>query len=216
MDNTRKQAFIAEKNSPPLADTENTDKKVAHSPFCDFFNTCESDKPNKIMITDIHWEHTQDEIYFRRKVVDTLSYLNGEFYPVDKAVNFSWSSEEQQSTTWSQQLGISKNFEHEVNLPDSVCPLKITYNHMYNTSTASLLVTSEKSSQVTMAPRKITIAHLVLLVSENVVLPFVATIKLIGMNNAYSEHKVKGLWRGSLYKLPLSNVYVRETELGIM
>ena len=219
MDNTRKQTMMTEKNSPQLADTENTDEKLvfsSHSPFCDLLNTCDSDQPNNIMITDIHWQHTLDEIYFKRKVVDTLSYLNDKFHPVDKTFNLSWSTKEQQSTIWSQQWSISRDFEYEVKLPGSACPLKITYDHMHNTSTAPLLVASEKSLPVTMAPRKIIIAHLVLLVSENMELPFVATIKVIGMNNTHSEHKVEGTWRGSLYKLSSSNVDVHETELGIM
>ena len=168
-----------------------------------------------VQIADIKW-HTQDEIDFRPKVVDTLSYINGNSYQVDKTFYFSWSIEEQQITTWNQQWNIGKNFECEVNSPDSACTLKITYDHMNSTSTTSVFLSSEKSLQVTMAPRKTTIAHLVLLVAENIELPFAATIKSVGVNETCSEHKIEGLWRGTLYKPSSSDIDVYETELGIM
>ena len=80
-----------------------TDPKVPsliQNPFCALY----SDDSAK---SDIHikW-HTQDEIDFRPKVVDILSYINGNSYQVDKTFYFSWSIEEQQSTTWNQQWNI--------------------------------------------------------------------------------------------------------------
>ena len=177
-----------------------------------------SGDPSKsaVQITDIQWRHAQGEINFKPKVVDTFSYINSNSHPVDKTVYFSWSTEEQQSTTWSQQWGTCENFEREVHLPSSACSLRISYNHMHNTSTTLAHLSSEKSLQVTMAPRKTVIAHLGLLVSENIKLPFIATVKFSDKNNTYREHKIAGLWSGSLYKLSSSNVRVYETELGIM
>ena len=208
--NTRKRTL--ENNCPPSTDPEPKVSSLMQSSFCEVH----SDSAKSIQITDIQWQCTQDKIDFRPKVVDTLSYMNGNPYPVDKMVHFSWSTEEQQSTTWNQQWGIRENFECEVNLPGSACSLKVTYDHMQSTSTTSVCLSSEKSIQVTMAPRKIIVAHLVLLVAENVELPFVTTIKSLDVNNISSEHKMEGLWRGTLYKLSSSDVNVFETELGIM
>ena len=183
---------------------------LIQNPLCKVYSD-DSGKPD-VQITNIQW-HTQDEIDFRPKVVDTLSYINGNSYPVDKTFYFSWSIDEQQSTTWNQQWEIGKTFECEVKSPDSACTLRIVYDHMHTTSTTSIFLSSEKSLQVTVAPRKTTIAHLVVLVAENIQLPFVATIKSVGVN---SEHKIKGLWTGTLYKPSSSDINVYETELGIM
>ena len=174
---------------------------------------CSDSTKSNIQITDIQWQHTQDEIDFRPKVVDTKDYISNDPYPVDKTVKFSWSTEEQQSTTWNQQLSIGENFECEVNLLDLACSLKITYDHMQCTSTTSVRLSSKESKQVILAPKTSTIAQLVLLVSENAELRFIATIK---SPYTSSEHKIEGVWRGTLYKLSSCNINVQETEIGIM
>lgn len=168
------------------------------------------------LITDVQWQHTQEDIDFKPKVVDTLSYINGSSYPVDKTIYFSWSVEEEQSTTWSQRWSSGEKFEYEAKLPGSDFSLKITYNHMCNTSTTLVILSSEKSLQVSMSPRKTIVAHLVLLASEVLELPFIATVKCAGVNESYNEQKIKGSWRGILYKLSSSDINVFETELGIM
>lgn len=205
--NTRKRAL---ENNYQSTSTNPKVPSLIQNPLCKVYGE-DSVKPG-VQITDIQW-HTQDEIDFKPKVVDTLSYINGNSCPVDKTFYFSWSIEEQQSTTWNQQWEIGKTFECEVKSPASAGTLRITYDHMHSTSTTSVLLSSEKSLQVTVAPRKTTIAHLVLLVAENIQLPFVATIKSVGVN---SEHKIEGLWRGTLYKPSSSDIDVYETELGIM
>ena len=208
--NTRKQAF---ENNSQSTGTDSKVPSLMQNPCCTVYS--DDSAKSDIQITDIQW-HTQDDIDFRPKVIDTLSYINGNSYQVDKTFYFSWSIEEQQSTTWNQQWNIGKSFECEVNSPDSACTLRIIYDHMNSTSTTSVLLSSKQSLQVTMAPRKTTIAHLVLLVAENIELPFGATIKSIGVNETCSEHKIEGLWRGTLYKPSSSDIDVYETELGIM
>ena len=208
--NTRKRAL---ENDSRSTSTGSKVPSLIQNPLCKVYSHSDDSAKPDVQITEIQW-HTQDEIDFRPKVVDTLSYINGNSYPVDKTFYFSWSMEEQQSTTWNQQWEIGKTFECEVNSPDSACTLRIMYDHMHTTSTTSVLLSSEKSLQVTVAPRKTTIAHLVVLAAENIQLPFIATIKLVGVNN--SEHKIEGLWRGTLYKPSSSNIDVYETELGIM
>ena len=208
--NTRKPALESNSQSTSTVPKE---LSLMQNSFCEVYNdSAKSD----VQSIDIQWQ-TQDEIDFRPKVVDTLSYINGNSYAVDKTFYFSWSIEEQQSTAWKQQWNMGKNFEFEVKLPDAACTLRIKYDHMHSTSTTSVLLSSEKSLQVTVAPRKTTIARLVLLVAENIELPFVATIKSVGVNDTCSgEHKIEGLWRGTLYKPSSSDIDVYETELGIM
>lgn len=169
-----------------------------------------------LQVTDIQWQCTPEEIYFSPKVVDTLSYINGSPYPVDKTFHFLWSAEKEQSTTWGQQWCIDGNFEFETKLPGSDCVLKIAHDYMQNTSMASVLLSSDKSLQVTISPRKTMIAQLALLASEIIELPFIATIKSVDINNIFNEHKIEGSWKGTLYKLSSSNIKVYETELGIM
>ena len=170
----------------------------------------------EVQVTDIQWQSIPEEIGFKPKVVDTLASINNNAHPVDKMFNFSWSTEEEQSTTWSQQLSTEKDFECNTEFPGSDCALKITHDHMGSTSTTSMVLSLKKSLQVTMAPRKTTIANLVLLASEITEVPFVATVKFVGSNKASSEYKVEGVWKGSLYKLSSSVINVYETELGIM
>ena len=69
------------------------------------------------------------------------------------------------------------------------------------------------SKQVKLAPKVTAVAQLVLSVSENVELHFIATIKSL---NTSSEHKVEGMWKGTLYKLSSCDINVNETELHIM
>ena len=170
----------------------------------------------KVQVTDIQWQSIPEEIGFKPKVVDTLTSINDNAHPVDKMFNFSWSTEEEQTITWSQQLSIEKDFECKTELAGTDCTLKITHDHMGSTFTVSMLLSLKKSLQVTMAPKKTTIAHLVLLASEITEVPFVATVKLVGADKASSEYKVEGIWKGSLYKLSSSVINVYETELGIM
>ena len=75
--------------------------------------------------------------------------------------DFSWSTEEEQTTTWSQQSNIEKDFECKARFPGSDCTLKITRDHMCSTSTTSMPLSLKKSQQVTMTPGKTVIAHLV-------------------------------------------------------
>ena len=211
--NSRKQAL--ENDTPPHTISNPKVASLMQNSLSEQYTNGDPSK-STVQITDIQWRHAQGEINFKPKVVDTFSYINSNSYPVDKTVYFSWSTEEQQSTIWSQQWGNCENFECEIHLPGLACSLRISYNHTHNTSTTSVHISSEKSLQVTMAPRKTVIAHLVLLVSENTELPFIATVKFADKNDTYKEHKIAGLWRGSLYKLSSSNVSVYETELGIM
>lgn len=169
-----------------------------------------------VQVTDIQWQHRQEEIDFKPRVVNTLTCINGDLHPVDKIFDISWSTEEEQSTTWSQQSSFRKNFEYEAVFPGLDYTVKLTYDHACSTSTTSVLLSSKKSLQVTMAPRKTTIGQLVLLASEITELPFIVTIKFSGANETSSEYKLEGIWRGTLYKLSSSDINVHETELGIM
>ena len=54
-------------------------------------------------IVDVQWKQMSEDINFRPKVVDTLSYMNNYSYPVDQIFLFSWNTEEEQRTTWSKQ-----------------------------------------------------------------------------------------------------------------
>ena len=175
----------------------------------------DSTKPN-VQITDIQWHNLQEKLFFSPTVVDTSTYINGSTYPVDKVFDLSWSAEEKQSTTWSQQWNIGKSFECEVELPDSSCTLKISYNHMCDTSTTSVHLSSRNSIQETIAPRKTAIASLELLASDFIKLSFTATIKYVDDNEKSSEYKMEGLWSGILYKLSSSNIKLKQTELGIL
>ena len=168
------------------------------------YTSSHSVEPN-VQVTDIQWQLTQEEINFKPKVVDTLTYINGSSYPVDKMFGFSWSSEEVQKTTWSQHWSIGENFEYKARLPGLDYTVNISYDHMCSTLTTLVLWSSKKSLQVTVAPRKTIIAHLVLLASEVTEFPFIATIKSVGANK-----------RGILYKPSSSKINVHETELGIM
>ena len=173
-------------------------------------------EPN-VEITDIQWHH-QQEVIFTSAVVDTSSNINNDLHPKEKDVNFLWSTKdsEKQSTTWSEQLNINKKFECEVTLPDSGCNLKIAYDNAQNIATTSASLSLRKSQKVIVHPKTTAIAKLVMQVSDVVELPFTATIKCIGVNGMFSEHKVEGTWRGTLYNLSSSHITVEETELGIM
>ena len=164
-------------------------------------------------IVDVQWKHISKEINLRPKVVDTLSYINGYSYPVDKTFNFSWNTEEEQRTTWSKQWGGEECHEYEAEFPISEISVKITHNHMRNASIISVPLSITKSLQVTVAPKKTAIAQLVLLVSETVEVPFIATIKCISTNSNFT---VEGSWSGTLHKISSSNINMCETEIGIM
>lgn len=203
-----------------------TDPEVSFSAYTDKSNKKQQRQSGEVysncielhhQITDIQWQKAQ-EINFSPKVVDTLSYINSSLYPVDKTFHFSWSTEVEQSTTWNQKCmeSIGEDFEYEARLPNSKCTLKISYCHIQSTSTTSMLLTSSMSAKVTIAPRKMVIAQLILLVSETVELPFIATIKSVGVTENCNEQKMDGLWCGTLYKLSSTNINVCETEIGIM
>ena len=207
--NTKKEAL--DNNSPFV----HTDNPMVSSSSLMQVQFCDTVEP-KVKVTDIQWQSIPEEIGFKPKVVETLTSINDNAHPVDKMFNFSWSTEEEQTTTWSQQLSTEKDFECKTEFPGSDCTLKISHDHTGSASTTSMLLSLKKSLQVTMAPRKTTIAHLVLLASEITEVPFVATVKFVGTNEASSEYKVEGVWKGTLYKLSSSAINVYETELGIM
>ena len=165
---------------------------------------------------EIQWHSLQNKIDFKPKVVDTLSFINGNDYPDNRVSEFSWSVEEKQSTSWSQQWDIVKSFECEVKSPDPSCTLMITYDPMCNPSTTSMPLSLKKSKPVTIAPRKTVIAYLELLVSEHVDLGFTATINCANVNKGFVEHKREGCWSGTLYKLSSSDITFKQTELGIL
>ena len=194
----------------------NTDHPIVSSMQGQYCGAQSDTVERNIQVTDIHWQCTPEEIDFKPKIVKTLASINGKTYPVDKIFNFSWSTEEEHTTTWSQNLNIEKDFECKAKFPGSDCTLKITCDHMCSTSTTSMPLSLKKSRQVTMTPGKTVIAHLVLLVSETTELPFIATVKFVGKNKTFSEHKIEGTWKGTLYKLSSSEINVIETELGIM
>ena len=172
---------------------------------------------SNVEITDIHWYH-QQEVIFNPAVVDTLSNINNDLDPKEEDINFQWSTKdsEKQSTTWSEQLNINKKFECEVTLPESGCNLKIAYDNAKNIATTSASLSLRKSQKIIVSPKTTAIAKLVMQVSDVVELPFTATIKCIGVNGMFIEHKVEGTWRGTLYNLSSSYIAVEETELGIM
>ena len=207
--NTEKEAL--DDNCPFV----NTDHSMVSSSSLMQVQFCDIVEP-EVEVTGIQWQSIPEEIGFKPKVVETLTSINDNAHPVDKMFNFSWSTEEEQTTTWSQQLSIEKDFGCKTEFPGSDCTLKISHDHTGSTSTTSTLLSLKKSLQVTMAPRKTTIAHLVLLASEITEVPFVATVKFVGANKASSEYKVEGVWKGTLYKLSSSAINVYETELGIM
>ena len=167
---------------------------------------------------DIHWHDLNNKIDFKPKVVETSSFINGGDYLADKVFDLSWSTEEKQSTSWSQQWDIVKHFEHEVISPDPNCTLTITYDHICNPSIASVPLSLNKSEQNTIAPRKTAIACLELLVSEHLDLHFTATIKCHDGNKGSVEHKrdLDGCWSGTLYKLSSGEITLKQTELGIL
>ena len=172
--------------------------------------------PTELKI-DIQWHDLQSKIEFKPKVVETSSRINSENYPIDRVFDLSWSSEEKQSTFWSQQWDIVKSFECAVRSPDPSCTLTITYDHMCNPSTTSVPLSLKKSIQKNIAPRKTAIAYLELLVSEHVDLCFTATIKCYDVKEGSVECKrdLDGCWSGTLYKLSSSNITLKQTELGI-
>ena len=170
----------------------------------------------QFQICDIQWQHTSKEINFGYKVVDTLSYINGNSFPVDKAFQFSWNVEVEQQTVWGQQWGNGACYVYETNVPNSDVTVKITHDQMKSTSIISVPLSVTKSLLVSVAPKKTAIAQLVLMVSEIVELPFIATIKCISADKDTSEFKIEGSWSGILHKISSSNINVYETEIGIM
>ena len=144
-------------------------------------------------------------------MIDTLCYINGYSHPVDQTFRFSWNAEEEQKTTWNKQWGGEECHEYEAEIPISGVSVKITHDHMKNTSTTSVPLSITKSLQVSVTPKMTAIAQLALLVSETVELPFIATVKCIGTNNIFT---VEGSWSGTLHSS--SNINMCETEIGIM
>ena len=171
---------------------------------------CNSIQP-QYQIVDVQWKQLSEKIGYKPKVIDTLSYINGYCYSVDQTFQFSWNTVEEQKTTWSKQWGGEECHEYEAEFPNSDISVKITHNHMKNTSTTSVPLSITKSLQASVTPKKTAIAQLVLLVSETVELPFVATVKCISTNNIFT---VEGSWSGTLHSS--SNINMCETEIGIM
>lgn len=162
-------------------------------------------------IVDVQWKQISEKIGYRPKVVDTLSYINGYSYPVDRTFQFSWNAKEEQRTTWNKQWGGEECHEYKAEFPNSDVSVKITHNHMKNTSTTSVPLSITKSLRVSVTPKKTAIAQLVLLVSETVELPFIATVQCISTKSTFT---VEGSWSGTLHSS--SNINMCETEIGIM
>ena len=182
---------------------ENEQQSDIHTMYGDYLQP-------EYQIVDVQWKYIP-EINFRPKVVDTLSYINGYSCPVDKTFQFSWNAEEEQKTTWSKQWGDEECHEHEAVFPNSEVPIKITHNHMRNASITTVPLSINKSSQVNVASKKTAIAQLVVLASETVEVPFIATVKCISTN---SNFMVEGSWSGTLFSSSYINMC--ETEIGIM
>ena len=167
---------------------------------------------------DIQWHDLQSKIDFKPKVVESSSFINGDDNPAEKVFNLSWSTKEKQTTSWSQQWDIVKNFERTVKSPDPSCTLTISYDYISNPSTASVPLSLNKSAQKTVAPRKTAIVNLELLTSGHIDLYFTATIKCYDVNNRSAGHKrdLEGCWSGTLYNLSSSYITLKQTELGIL
>ena len=170
----------------------------------------------QFQICDIQWQQMSKEVHYRHKVVDTLSYINNNLFPVDKTFRFSWNTENEQQTVWSQQWGNEECCVYEANFPNSDVTVKITHNQMENTSISFVPLSITKSLQVSVAPKKTAIAQLVLMTSDIVELPFIATIKYVDADRDTSEFKIEGSWSGTLYRISSSSINMCETEIGIM
>ena len=185
-----------------------------------FFEENSNSLESNIEITDVQWHYEQEKINFNPKVVDTLSKFNDEMKPAEHEFKFSWSTTEEQTTIWSEKSSMGKNFEYEVKLPDRRlgCDLKIAYyDNTHNISTTSVFLSLNKCEKDKIAPKTTATAQLKLLKSEIVELPFTATIKCFDVNGRFSECKVNGTWRGTLYDdLSSSRIDVVPLELDNM
>jgi len=167
-------------------------------------------------ISNIHWKNIPDKFRYSDMVLDTLSYANGNCTTVSNTFTFPCHKEIEQKTMWKQLWGYGAMYEYETKFPGTDCTIKVKFESMSDTATATVLMPINiKPVNVIISPKKTIIVRLVLKRSEAVTLPFIATVKRFNKDGSAYELNIEGFWIGYLYQKNSEKIQVCETELGI-
>ena len=150
------------------------------------------------------------DVTYRPDSVNQDEVTNETSLPVDEKMTVAWKHEEVQTTTWDTMFGFNATAGFTVGIKDvneTNFAVSISYNfNKGHTSSQTNAVSFERSVKVKVPPGKKSIVKLIARRSNNVTVPFTATIREWDGTGGHRDFTEKGTWSGAYYNSAIAEV----------